>query len=63
MIFRTIFAQFRTVLKFGFNPGTYVFGFCDVFWHHGNSVTNREWTKRCPVLYRSKIWVILCVIV
>ena len=26
-------------------------------------MTNREGTKRCPVLYGSEIWVILCVIV
>ena len=34
-----------------------------MFWYHSNSVTNREGTKRCPVLYASKIWAILCVIV
>ena len=26
-------------------------------------MTNHEGTKRCSVLYRSEIWVILCVIV
>ena len=63
IIFRTIFGQSRTRLRFGFDPGTDVFGFCSVFWYHNNSMTNREWTKRCPVLYGSEIWVILCVIV
>ena len=62
-IFETVFGQFGTVLKFGFDPGTDVFGFCGVFWYLNNSVTNREGTKRCPVFYRSEILVILCVIV
>ena len=43
--------------------GTDVFGFCGMFWYHSNSVTNHEGTKRCPVLYESEIWAILCVIV
>ena len=30
-------------------------GFCGVFWYHSNSVTNREGTKRCPVVYGSEI--------
>ena len=30
----------RTVLRFGFDPRTDVFGFCCVFWYHSNSVTN-----------------------
>ena len=51
------------MLRFGFDPGTDVFGFCDVFWYHSNSVTNHEGTKRCPVIYGSEIWVILYVIV
>ena len=51
------------MLRFGFDPRTDVFGFCGVFWYHNNSVTNREGTKRCPVLYGSEILVILCVIV
>ena len=50
------------MLRFGFNLRTDVFGFCGVFWHHSNSVTNREGTNRCPVLYGSEIWVILCVL-
>ena len=33
-IFETIFRQFRTVLRFGFAPGTDVFGFYGVFWYH-----------------------------
>ena len=32
--------QSRTVLRFGFDPGTDVFGFCCVFWYHSDSVTN-----------------------
>ena len=51
------------MLRFGFDPGNDVFGFYGVFWYHSNSVTNREGTKRCFVLYRSEIWVILCVII
>ena len=63
MIFRTIFEQSHIVLRFGFNLGTDAFGFCRVFWYHSNLVTNREGTKRSPVLYGSKIWAILFVIV
>ena len=33
-IFGTIFRQSRTVLRFGFAPGTDVFGFYGVFWYH-----------------------------
>ena len=51
------------MLRFGFDPGTDVFGFYGVFWYHNNSMTNREGTMRCPVLYGSEIWAILCVIV
>ena len=51
------------MLRFGFDPGTDVFGFYGVFWYHCNSVTNREGTKRCPILYGSEILAILCVIV
>ena len=51
------------MLRFGFDLGTDVFGFCYVFWYHNNSVMNREGTKRCPVLYESEIYTILCVIV
>ena len=51
------------MLRFVFYPETDVFGFCGVFWYHNNSVMNREGTKRCPVLYGSEIWAILCVIV
>ena len=43
---------------FGFDPETDVFGFCGVFWYSNNSVTNREGTKRCPVLCGFEIWVI-----
>ena len=63
MIFGTVFGQSGTGLRFGFDPKTDVFGFCGVFWYHSNSVTNCEGTKRCPVLYRSEILTILCVIV
>ena len=62
-IFETIFGQSRIVLRFGFDPGTHVFGFYGVFWYHSNSLMNCEGTKRCPVLYGSEIWAILCVIV
>ena len=62
-IFGTVFRQTWTVLRFGFDPGTDLYGFCGVFWYHSNSVTNREGTKRRPALYGSEIWVILCVIV
>ena len=50
MIFGTVFGQSGTGLRFGFDPETVVFGFCGMFWYHSNSVTNREWTKRCLVL-------------
>ena len=33
------------MLRFGFDPGTDVFGFCGVFWYPNNSVTKREWTR------------------
>ena len=62
MIFGTIFGQSRTMLRFGFDTGTYVYGVCGVFWYHINSVTNREGTKRYPVVYGSEILAILCVI-
>ena len=45
MIFKTIFGQSWTMLRFGFDPETGVFEFCDVFWYPNNSVTNRERTK------------------
>ena len=54
-IFITVFEQSWTMLRFGFDPGTDVFGFCGVFWYHNNKVMNREGTKRCPVFYWSKI--------
>ena len=60
--FRISFRQPWTMLRFGFDLGANVFGFCGVFWYHINSVTNHEGTKRCPVLYESKIWAILCVL-
>ena len=62
-IFGTVFGQSRTVLRFGFDLGTNVFGFYSVFWYHNNPVMNWEGTKRCPVLYGSEIWAILYVIV
>ena len=34
-----------------------------MFWYHSNSVTNREGTKRSPVLYGFGILTILCVII
>ena len=33
------------MLRFGFDPGTDVFGFYGVFWYPNNSVTNREGTR------------------
>ena len=58
------------MLRFGFDLGTDVFEFCCVFWYHCNLLMNetkkmvhgRKGTKRCHVLYGSKIWVILCVL-
>ena len=55
---------------FGFDLGTYVFWFYCVFWYHCNLLMNEikkmvhghEGTKRCPVLYGSEIWIILCVL-
>ena len=58
-----IFGQSRTMLRFGFDPGIDVFGFCGVFLYPNNSVMNREGTKRCLVFYGSEIWAILCFIV
>ena len=63
MSFEIVLGQCRTVLRFGFYPGTNIFGFCGVFLYQSNSVMNREGTKRCPILYGYEIWVILCVIV
>ena len=54
-IFGTVFGQFGTRLRFGFDPESDVFGFCGVFWHHSNSGMNREGTKMCPVLCGSEI--------
>ena len=50
------------MLRFGFDPGTDVFGFCGVFWYHNNSVTNCEGIKRCLIFYGSEILAILWVI-
>ena len=61
-IFGTVFGQSETGFRFGFNPGTNVFGLCDVFRYHNNSVTNHEGTKRCLVLYAFEIWAILYVL-
>ena len=61
-IFGTGSGQFRIGLRFGFDPRTDVFRFGAVFWYHSNLVTNREETKMCPVLYGSKILVILCIV-
>ena len=62
-IFGTVFGQSETVLRFGFDPGTDVFGFCGVFWYPNNSMTNYEGTKRCPVVNGFEILAILYVIV
>ena len=68
-IFRTGFRQSRTVLRFGFDPGTDVFGFCCVFWYHSDSVTNgtKKWfiavkDQEVPCFYGFEIEAILCVI-
>ena len=61
-IFGNDSGQSWTGLRFGFDHRIDVFGFCGVFWYHSNSVTNREGTKRCPVLYEFEIWAILCVL-
>ena len=58
-----IFGQSQTVLRFGFDPGTDVFGFCGVFCYPNNLVINREGTKRCPIFYGSENLAILYVIV
>ena len=56
-IFWTGSRQFRTMLRFGFDPETDVFEFCCVFWYHNDSMTNgtkmvhsREGTEMCLVL-------------
>ena len=54
-IFITIFGQSWTMLRFGFDPRTDVFGCCGVFWYHNNLMTNREGTKRCSILYEFEI--------
>ena len=46
MIFGTVLGHSRTVIRFGFDPETDVFGFCGMFLYHSNSVMNREGTKR-----------------
>ena len=63
IIFKTVFRLFRTEFRLGFDPETDVCEFCSVSCYPNNSVTNREGTKRCPVLYGSEIWAILCVII
>ena len=50
------------MLRFRFDPENDVFKFYGVFWYHGNSMTNREGTKRCHVVYGSEIWAIFYVI-
>ena len=50
------------MLRYGFDPETDVFEFYGVFWYNSSSVTNREGTKRGPVLYEFEIWAILCVL-
>ena len=54
-IFETVFEQSGIGVRFGFDPRTFVFGFYGVFWYHSNSMTNREGTKRCLVLYGFEI--------
>ena len=59
--FRISFGQFWTMLRFGFDLGTDVFGFCGMFWYHSNSVINREGNERCPV-YVDPIFGPFCVL-
>ena len=44
-IFGTGLGQSRTVLRFGFDPKTDVFGFCCVFWYHNDLMVNeiKKW--------------------
>ena len=39
-IFGTSSGQSRIRLRFGFDPGTYVFRFCYVFWYQSNLLMN-----------------------
>ena len=55
MIFGIVFGQSGIGLRFDFDFETDVFGFCGVFWYYSNLVTNREGTKRCPILFESEI--------
>ena len=55
-IFRTIFGQSWTVLRFGFDPVTDVFGFCGVFWYPNNSMTNREGTRGVLFYVGPRFW-------
>ena len=55
-MFGTVFGQSQTVLRFGVNLGTDVFGFCLVFLYHCNllmmkpkMVHGREGTEKCPI--------------
>ena len=49
------------MLRFGFGPGTDVFGFCSVFWYPNNSMTNREGT-RGALFYLGPIFGPFCVL-
>ena len=55
MIFGIVFGQSGIRLRFDFDFEIDVFGFYDVFWYYSNLVTNREGTKRCPILFESEI--------
>ena len=45
-IFGTIFGQSQTVLRFGFDLETNVFGFCCEFWYHCNLLMNETKKKK-----------------
>ena len=47
------------MLRFGFDLGIDVFGFYGVFWYPNNPVTNREKTKRRPIVYGFEICAVL----
>ena len=55
-IFGTIFGKSWTVLRFGFDPVTDVFGFCGVFWYPNNLVTNREGTRGVLFYVGPRFW-------
>ena len=55
-IFGTIFGQSWTVLRFGFDPRTDVFEFCDMFWYPNNSVMNRKGPRGALFSMGPRFW-------